>query len=141
MQSASPGFRLSRQVAKGEVIDFFVSHSWSDGPERKWRALQLVAEMFYAQHGRYPTFWVDKFCIDQRDVADGLRVLPVNVMACRKAILHVAGDGTEAAGGHALQPSLLGRTGEVRLFGSPVLQPERGAPSPPCNHGHRPGAL
>lgn len=87
MQSASPGFRLSRQVAKGEVIDFFVSHSWSDGPERKWRALQLVAEMFYAQHGRYPTFWVDKFCIDQRDVADGLRVLPVNVMACRKVLV------------------------------------------------------
>ncbi|OLP97814.1 hypothetical protein AK812_SmicGene19795 [Symbiodinium microadriaticum] len=87
MQSASPGFRLSRQVAKGEVIDFFVSHSWSDGPERKWRALQLVAEMFYAQHGRYPTFWVDKFCIDQRDVADGLRVLPVNVMACRLSFM------------------------------------------------------
>jgi len=87
MQSSDAGFRLSRQVVKGEVIDFFVSHSWSDGPERKWRALQLVAEMFYTQHGRYPTFWVDKFCIDQRDVADGLRVLPVNVMACRKVLV------------------------------------------------------
>eukprot|EP00439_Symbiodinium_sp_Y106_P078280 s77_g17.t1 len=81
MQSSDAGFRLSRQVVKGEVIDFFVSHSW------KWRALQLVAEMFYTQHGRYPTFWVDKFCIDQRDVADVLRVLPVNVMACRKVLV------------------------------------------------------
>ena len=31
------------------------------------------------RNGRYPTFWVDKFCIDQRELADGLRVLPVNV--------------------------------------------------------------
>jgi len=81
------GFQLSRPVARGEVIDFFVSHSWSDEPGKKWRALQLVAEAFFLHHGRYPTFWVDKFCIDQRHLADGLRVLPVNVMACRKVLV------------------------------------------------------
>ena len=35
------------------------------------------------RHGRYPTFWVDKFCIDQAELADGLRLLPVNA-ACRQ---------------------------------------------------------
>ncbi|CAK9032237.1 unnamed protein product, partial [Durusdinium trenchii] len=38
------------------------------------------------RNGRYPTFWVDKFCIDQRELADGLRVLPVNVMSCRSVL-------------------------------------------------------
>lgn len=79
------GLELSRPV-RGETIDYFVSHSWSDSPEQKWRALQLVADSFCRHHGRYPTFWVDKFCIDQRALADGLRVLPVNVMSCRKVL-------------------------------------------------------
>lgn len=79
-------FRLSRPVSRGEVIDFFVSHSWSDSPAQKWRAMQLVVEQFYRKNGRYPTFWIDKFCIDQSEIADGLRVLPVNVMSCRKML-------------------------------------------------------
>ena len=79
-------FRLSRPVGRGEIIDFFVSHSWSDSPAQKWRAMQLVVENFYQKHGRYPTFWIDKFCIDQSELADGLRVLPVNVMSCRKML-------------------------------------------------------
>lgn len=40
-------FQLSRPVRKGETIDFFVSHSWSDNPARKWRALQVVADEFF----------------------------------------------------------------------------------------------
>ncbi|CAK9098860.1 Uncharacterized protein SCF082_LOCUS46320 [Durusdinium trenchii] len=80
------GFEFSRPLGRTEVIDFFVSHSWSDSPERKWKALQIVVQRFYEQKGRYPTMWVDKFCIDQRDLADGLRVLPVNVMSCRKML-------------------------------------------------------
>eukprot|EP00913_Durusdinium_trenchii_P031862 g29840.t1 len=79
-------YQLSRPLQRGETIDYFVSHSWSDSPERKWRALQLVADSFYRLNGRYPTFWVDKFCIDQRELADGLRVLPVNVMSCRSVL-------------------------------------------------------
>jgi len=87
MQSSGAGFEKSRPVGKGEVIDFFVSHSWSDDPEQKWRALELLAESFQSHHGRFPTFWVDKFCIDQRQIADGLRLLPVNVMACRQVLV------------------------------------------------------
>ena len=29
-----------------------------------------------------PSFWLDKACIDQENIADGLRILPVSVMAC-----------------------------------------------------------
>jgi len=79
-------FALSRPVGRGEIIDFFVSHSWSDNPAQKWSALQLAVETFYEKHGRYPTFWIDKFCINQNEIADGLRVLPVNVMSCRKML-------------------------------------------------------
>ena len=43
------------------------------------QVLPLQHDSFCRHHGRYPTFWVDKFCIDQRALADGLRVLPVNV--------------------------------------------------------------
>lgn len=84
--SSFSDFRLSRPVTRGEVIDFFVSHSWSDSPAQKWRAMQLVVEQFYQKNGRYPTFWIDKFCIDQSEIKDGLRVLPVNVMSCRKML-------------------------------------------------------
>lgn len=43
---ASPGChgRFLRCLA---VCEAQVSHSWSDSPERKWRALQLVADSFY----------------------------------------------------------------------------------------------
>lgn len=58
-----------------------------DPPAQKWKALNLVANNFHATHGRYPTFWVDKMCINQRQIADGLRVLPVNVMACKEVLV------------------------------------------------------
>ena len=66
-QNGTAGFSLSRPTGKGELIDYFVSHSWSDKPARKWRAMQLVVDEFYKKNGRYPTFWIDKFCIDQNE--------------------------------------------------------------------------
>jgi len=29
--------------------------------------MQLVVDEFYKKNGRYPTFWIDKFCIDQNE--------------------------------------------------------------------------
>jgi len=85
--STGPGFDLSRPVGPNEVIDFFVSHSWSDDAWQKWQLLQAVADDFHGKNGRFPTLWVDKFCINQRQIADGLRLLPVNVMACRQVLV------------------------------------------------------
>ena len=64
-----------------------MSHSWHDDAEAKWGSLQRSAEQFKALNGRYPTFWLDKVCIDQTCIADGLRALPVNVMACDRVMV------------------------------------------------------
>ena len=35
----------------------------------------------------HPTFLLDRTCIDQRNIRDGLRNLPVNVMACKQVLV------------------------------------------------------
>ena len=84
---SSDSYALSRPVRHGETIDFFLSHSWHDDAQIKFDALSLFAEEFVARNGRSPTFWLDKTCIDQDNIGDGLKVLPVNVMACRKMLV------------------------------------------------------
>jgi hypothetical protein len=79
---------LSRPVKDGEAIDFFMSHSWHDDPVSKFNGLkELVAEFRLQNSGREPTFWLDKVCIDQENIKDGLKVLPINVMACKKMLV------------------------------------------------------
>eukprot|EP00947_MAST-08B_sp_MAST-8B-sp1_P004270 g4270.t1 len=68
-------------------IDFFLSHSWHDSPEAKWKAIKAVKDGFRASTGREPTFWLDKICIDQSNIGDGLRVLCINVAACRQLLM------------------------------------------------------
>ena len=48
-----------------------------------------MAEDFIAANGREPTFWLDIACIDQSTISDGLKVLPINLMACRKVLVVV----------------------------------------------------
>jgi len=75
------------QVDDTTEIDYFISHSWHDDAVSKYTQLEQVAEDFLAQHGREPTFWLDKCCIDQHSIADGLKVLPVNLMACKQVLV------------------------------------------------------
>mmetsp|Transcript_3204 Transcript_3204/g.7531 ORF Transcript_3204/g.7531 Transcript_3204/m.7531 type:complete len:196 (+) Transcript_3204:2-589(+) len=82
-------YHLSRPVLKGEKIDFFMSHSWHDDWVEKFKKLELLAGAFHAKHGRYPTFWLDKACVDQDRISDCLKVLPINVMACNKVLVLV----------------------------------------------------
>jgi hypothetical protein len=84
-------FGLSRPVQTDETIDFFMSSSWHDDKDAKWEKLVQVAADFYKDYGRYPTFWLDKVCIDQTRISDCLKVLPVNVMACKR-LLALCGD-------------------------------------------------
>ena len=51
---------LSRPVASGERIDFFMSHSWHDDPMKKISQLTELCGRFYMKHNRVPTFWLDK---------------------------------------------------------------------------------
>lgn len=82
---------LSRHLRSGEKIDFFLSHSWHDDALQKWARLEEVVAKFVRARKRYPTFWLDKVCIDQANIGDGLKVLPINITACRQ-VLALVGD-------------------------------------------------
>eukprot|EP00448_Togula_jolla_P023748 CAMPEP_0170586746 /NCGR_PEP_ID=MMETSP0224-20130122/9909_1 /TAXON_ID=285029 /ORGANISM="Togula jolla, Strain CCCM 725" /LENGTH=536 /DNA_ID=CAMNT_0010910313 /DNA_START=117 /DNA_END=1727 /DNA_ORIENTATION=- len=85
--SVSGFFNLSRDLMPGEVIDFFVSQSWHDAPGSKWLALKALVTEFRRCHGRDPTFWIDKACIDQTRLHDFLPLLPVYLMSCSKVLV------------------------------------------------------
>lgn len=73
--SGVSAYSQSRPLRAGEQIDFCVIHSWHDDPVAKWDVLQRLAAQFSDKHGREPTFWLDKACIDQSSIGDGLRTL------------------------------------------------------------------
>ena len=72
---------------KETKIDYFLSHSWHDDPSAKYDVIDTVKKQFVAKHKREPTFWLDKVCIDQENIADGLKVLCINVTACNKLLV------------------------------------------------------
>ena len=80
---------ISRPVdcQRNEGIDFFMSHSWHDDAKAKFAILDLVMQQFKAKYNREATFWLDKVCIDQENLSDGLRVLCINVTACKKLLV------------------------------------------------------
>ena len=39
-----------------------------DDVAKKWQALQDWRSKFKKEDGREPTFWIDKFCIDQNNI-------------------------------------------------------------------------
>lgn len=80
--AANRFLQMSRPVHSGERIDFFISHCWYDDPNAKYEVLCAVSQDFKRQHGRDPTYWLDKTCLDQANIVDGLRTLPLTVMAC-----------------------------------------------------------
>ena len=49
--------------------------------------LKRVSHGFQQKHGRDPTFWLHKVCIDQNNIGDGLKVLSVIVMQCTKMLV------------------------------------------------------
>ena len=81
------GWSLSRPMGTNERIYFFLTHSWHDDPVPKFQALTDVAMKVAENSGREPTFWFDKACINQESITDGLRCLPVNVMACTTMLM------------------------------------------------------
>ena len=69
-------------------IDFFLSHSWHDDATAKSAVVEMVKGRFKgANGGREPTFWLDKVCIDQSNISEGLKVLCINVTACNKLLV------------------------------------------------------
>ena len=69
-------------------VDAFVSHSWHDDSDLKWEQLQLYrADFKKANGGREPLVWIDKYCIDQNNLADGLMCLPVFLAGCNSLLV------------------------------------------------------
>eukprot|EP00931_Biecheleriopsis_adriatica_P020423 TRINITY_DN13653_c0_g1_i2.p2 TRINITY_DN13653_c0_g1~~TRINITY_DN13653_c0_g1_i2.p2 ORF type:complete len:290 (+),score=34.47 TRINITY_DN13653_c0_g1_i2:805-1674(+) len=68
-------------------VDAFVSHSWSDNSGSKEESLEQWARQFRADHGREPTLFIDKYCIDQTDIARSLSCLPIFVAGCNKFLV------------------------------------------------------
>jgi len=90
MQQKHPDSALARftHAASLGSVDTFVSHSWSDNPEKKWTELQQYVLEFKQQHrGRAPKLWIDKYCIDQSRIDESLACLPVYLSGCRKLLI------------------------------------------------------
>eukprot|EP00928_Gymnodinium_smaydae_P032946 TRINITY_DN23740_c0_g2_i1.p1 TRINITY_DN23740_c0_g2~~TRINITY_DN23740_c0_g2_i1.p1 ORF type:complete len:745 (-),score=76.67 TRINITY_DN23740_c0_g2_i1:218-2188(-) len=86
--TSSTFLSFARPLHDGEErIDFFVSHSWYDDVQSKFDQLRYIAAKFVQEHGREPTFWLDHVCIDQQNIIDGLRTLPVNILSCNKVVV------------------------------------------------------
>ena len=83
-------YALSKKIdtlPPGRKIDFFVSHSWSDDGDLKLSKLEEFAAKFKKDKGYSPTFWLDTACIDQSNIGNGLKVLPINIMACSQMLV------------------------------------------------------
>eukprot|EP00927_Polykrikos_kofoidii_P057844 TRINITY_DN5205_c0_g1_i1.p1 TRINITY_DN5205_c0_g1~~TRINITY_DN5205_c0_g1_i1.p1 ORF type:complete len:561 (-),score=76.61 TRINITY_DN5205_c0_g1_i1:239-1795(-) len=72
---------LAEPCMLGEC-DAFISHSWRDSGELKWHALQTWCDEFAQLHGRSPRLWLDKVCIDQRNIDMDLQCLPIFLAGC-----------------------------------------------------------
>jgi hypothetical protein len=60
----------------------FLSHSWHDDPTEKWSLLQAWRGRFVHAHGREPTIWFDRCCLDPTDLNALLPCLPIFLAGC-----------------------------------------------------------
>eukprot|EP00434_Breviolum_minutum_P024680 symbB.v1.2.021796.t1/scaffold1862.1/size98264/5 len=85
-QPSTDLFERSMPASLGDC-DAFISHSWSDDPDAKWRALTSFRKKFVARQGRPPNVWLDKACIDQSEIEANLRSLPVFLSGCESLLV------------------------------------------------------
>lgn len=76
----------SKPTALGKV-DAFISHSWLDSADERYDALHRWSKRFEAVHHRPPIIWFDKACIDQSDIDESLKVLPVYLAGCKELVV------------------------------------------------------
>jgi hypothetical protein len=77
---------LARKCAPRE-IDWFISHSWNDDPYEKWKVLKAEADSFKEDNGRWPVLWLDKVCLDQANIVQSLKCLPIYLLACKGMLI------------------------------------------------------
>ena len=79
-------FSMTKPVMMGD-IDAFVSHSWADDGERKYYQLRAWGRRFANESGRQPRLWIDKWCLDQKNIADALPCLQILLVASQDLVL------------------------------------------------------
>lgn len=87
-----PCHEYSEKLSPNTEIDYFISHAWADDDDKqrkylKFSALESFAESHREQNGEYPTFWLDRCCLDTVRLEDSFKMLPVNIMKCKKMII------------------------------------------------------
>ena len=90
MASSTPDPLLLEKTVPATLgqVDAFLSHSWHDDSELKWEQLQIYREEFKrANGGREPLVWIDKYCLDQNNLTDGLMCLPVFLAGCNTLLV------------------------------------------------------
>merc|ERR1711874_570155 len=71
----------SVQCRVGEC-DAFLSHSWHDNGQQKWKALSAWCNEFQDGKTQSPRLWLDKICINQSDIGADLQCLPIFLAGC-----------------------------------------------------------
>jgi hypothetical protein len=86
-------FNLSKKVVVSKAnhrfdkIDYFISHSWNDHAKSKCKGMEAFIERCNNSGKPWPSFWLDKVCIDQNDNKRGIASLPINIGACKKILI------------------------------------------------------
>jgi hypothetical protein len=73
--------------AKLGSCDAFVSHSWHDCADVKWKTLAGWRDAFVRDWERQPSVWLDKCCIDQACIDEDLRALPIFLSGCSRLVI------------------------------------------------------
>jgi len=81
--AAQPTKELSEKTEKAILheVDAFISHSWSDDGDAKYAQMKEWAA------GRDVSIWLDKACLDQRDITTSLAGLPVFLAGCKQLLV------------------------------------------------------
>merc|ERR1712079_45278 len=86
-QEPARGLFERTQPCKMAECDAFLSHSWHDPLDSKWATLQHWRTTFIAKNRREPCIWFDKACIDQTNIEEDLRCLPIFVGGCNELLV------------------------------------------------------
>ena len=81
--SGDSGLHKKTVEASLGKVDAFVSHSWHDAAEPKFRKLAAWA----AARSAAPLVWLDKACIDQQRIDESLAALPVYLSGCQSLLV------------------------------------------------------
>lgn len=87
IKNSKEGYDISRP-AKLHKVDYFVCMHQGSLTNVNVPVLQLAQEKFVDKFGREPTFWINEFCVDPRDMWERqVMYTPIFAGGCKRALL------------------------------------------------------